>query len=288
VSASQSHELCEKLPEPCALRPKAGHSASTRQLSTWQRFGEPLGVVLIVSAIWELLTRSGILPSRDLPPTTAIAAAFVGDVQQSDVWYAVGATMGSWAIGFAAAIIVGVLVGLMLGRSLIGYLIAQPTLEFIRTIPSIAALPLLILLYGTGLELAMIMVFLGAVWPVIIQTMYGVRDVDPTAKDAGRAYGLNRGQLFIRIVLPSALPYIATGIRLGAVLGLILSVAASLLGGGQGIGYLIEIASYSSTPELVFARIALVGLMGLCITLVLTILESKVLFWHESQRKVFT
>jgi ABC-type nitrate/sulfonate/bicarbonate transport system permease component len=264
------------------LRSKAG-------LTWWQRIGEPALVVLCVIGAWELLTRTGVLPAQDLPPATVIGAAFIRDVQQFRVWEALGATLTAWAIGLAASIAVGIPAGLLLGSSRLSYLLFQPSLEFIRTIPSIAALPLLILLLGTrGYQLAAAMTFLGAVWPIMIQTMYGVRDVDPTTKDAGRAYGLGPVQLFTRIVLPSALPYIATGLRLGAIVGLLLSVAASLIAGGNGIGYLIINASFSGVPALVFARILLTGITGLAVTLILVAIESRLLFWHASHRRSAT
>lgn len=272
--------------------PAQGSSQGTRsklRLTRWQRIGEPTVAVLCVIGAWELLTRTGVLPAQDLPPATVIGAAFVGDIQELRVWEALGATLASWAMGLAAAIIVGIPAGLLLGSSQLTYLLFQPSLEFIRTIPSIAALPLLILLLGTrGRELAAAMTFLGAVWPIVIQTMYGVRDVDPTTMDAGRAYGLGRFQLFTRIVLPSALPYIATGLRLGAIVGLLLSVAASLIAGGTGIGFLIVNASFSNVPELVYARIVLTGIMGLGVTLMLVAIESRLLFWHSSHRQAET
>jgi ABC-type nitrate/sulfonate/bicarbonate transport system permease component len=118
--------------------------------------------------------------------------------------------------------------------------------------------------------------------------MYGVQDVDPATKDTGRAYGLRRTQLFTRIVLPSALPYITTGIRLAAVTGLLLSVASSLIAGGGGIGFMITNALFSGVPELAYARIVLTGIVGLVLTLLLTLLEVRVLFWHASVRKVLT
>jgi len=270
--------------------PVQGSSQESRsRLTWWQRTGEPAVAVLCVIGAWELLTRTGVLPAQDLPPATVIGAAFVGDVQQFRVWEALGATLASWAMGLAAAIIVGIPTGLLLGSSRLSYLLFQPSLEFVRTIPSIAALPILILLLGTGgRELAAAMTFLGAVWPIVIQTMYGVRDVDPTTMDAGRAYGLGRLQLFTRIVLPSALPYIATGLRLGAIVGLLLAVAASLIAGGTGIGFLIINASFSGVPALVYARIVLTGIMGLAVTLMLVAIESRLLFWHSSHRQAET
>lgn len=264
-------------------------AGSRTGLSVWQRFGEPAAVVFCVIGAWEVLTRTGILPAEDLPPATVVGAAFLADIQQARVWEALGATLTSWAVGVGAAVAIGIPMGLLLGSSRLSYRLFQPSLEFVRTIPSIAALPLLILLLGTkGYQLPAAMAFLGAVWPIMIQTMYGVRDVDPTTKDAGRAYGLSRFQLFARIVLPSAFPYIATGLRLGAILGLLLAVAASLIAGGEGIGFLIVNASFSGVPALVYARILLTGIMGLGVTLLLVAMESKLLFWHASRRQTVT
>jgi NitT/TauT family transport system permease protein len=244
--------------------------------------------VLALLLVWELLVRAGVLSSRSLPPPTAIAAAFAEDVREPALWLALYSTLWSWAIGLLAVIVVGVPVGLLLGTSRFAYRATQPSFEFVRTIPSIAALPLLILIFGTGSRLAAVMVFLGSVWPVLIQTMYGVQDVDPATKDTGRAYGLSPTRLFTHIVVPSALPYIATGVRLAAVMGLLLSVASSLIAGGGGIGFLITNASFSGVPELAYARIVLTGIVGLLLTLLLTLLESRFLFWHASEQTVVT
>jgi ABC-type nitrate/sulfonate/bicarbonate transport system permease component len=247
--------------------------------------GEPTAVIICLAVVWEVLTRAEVLPSRDLPPVTAIAAALAGDLQEPRLWSAVAATLLAWAIGISGAVLIGVPIGLSLGSQKLLYLTCQPSLEFIRTIPSVAALPLLILFFGSrGPALPATMAFLAAVWPIVIQTMYGVRDVDPTTKDTGRAYGLGRFQLFQRVVVPSALPYVATGVRLGTVLGLLLAVASSLIAGGEGLGFLIVSASFSGVPELVYARILLAGLIGLLVTGVLLFVESRVLFWHSSHR----
>jgi ABC-type nitrate/sulfonate/bicarbonate transport system permease component len=182
-------------------------------------------------------------------------------------------------------IIVGVPIGMLLGLSRFAYRATQPTLEFIRTVPSIAGLPLLILLLGISFRLAVVMVIAGAVWPVVIQAMYGVRDVDPVAKQVGRAYGLSRPQVVVRIVLPSSLPYVATGIRLASLIALLLSVSASLLAGGQGIGYLIVQAMDADQPALMYARILLLGIVGLLISLAVSAMEKRLLFWHASHQR---
>lgn len=256
-----------------------------RRLGRWQ---EPLLVAILVVGAGEALIRGGVITSSQLPPPSMIAQAFFEDIQHAEVWEALESTMLAWAIGLAGVIVIGVPLGMALGLNKTVYGSTQPTFEFVRTVPSIAALPLLILILGISMRLAAVMVFAGALWPVLIQTMYGVQDVDPAAKDVGRAYGLGRVRLFAKIVLPSSFPYIATGIRLAAVIGLLLSVSASLLAGGEGIGYLITKAMYSNNPGLIYARIVLTGLAGLLVSLSVTYMEKKLLFWHPSQRKVLT
>ena len=266
-------------------------AAGSKKRAWWRRLGrwqEPLLVAIAVLAAGEGLIRGGVITSSQLPPPTEIARAFFTDVQHAEVWQALGSTMLAWVIGLAGVIIIGVPVGMALGLNRAVYGSTQPMFEFVRTVPSIAALPLLILILGISMKLAVVMVLAGALWPVLIQTMYGVQDVDPAAKDVGRAYGLGRLRLFTKIVLPSSFPYIATGIRLAAVIGLLLSVSASLLAGGQGIGYLITKAMYSNNPSLIYSRIVLIGLAGLVVSLSVTYMEKKLLFWHPSQRKVLT
>lgn len=249
---------------------------------------DPYLAVGAALGLWELLTRTGILPVQDIPPVSSIFIALFADIQKLQIWSNLGITLISWSVGVLAATMVGIPCGLFLGTSKLGYLIFQPTLEFVRTIPSIAAIPLLILILGIGMKLTIMMVFVGALWPMLIQTMYGVRDIDPIAKSVGRVYGLSKFRIFTKIIIPATLPYIATGMRLAATMGLILAVSASLIAGGSGIGYLIFVASFSSEPTLVYSRIILVGLFGLLVTLSLTKIEAKYLFWYEAYRETHT
>jgi ABC-type nitrate/sulfonate/bicarbonate transport system permease component len=181
-----------------------------------RRFGEPFLVVVVILAIFEVLVRSGVIDSHALPAPTTIVASFFDDIQHGAVWSALGGTLLAWVVGMLGVIVIGVPLGMLLGLNRTVYSATQPTFEFIRTVPSIAALPLLILLFGISARLAELMVFVGAIWPVLIQAMYGVQDVDPAAKDLGRAYGLGRLRLFFQIVLPSSLPYVIIGLRFAA------------------------------------------------------------------------
>jgi ABC-type nitrate/sulfonate/bicarbonate transport system permease component len=259
-----------------------------KQSSKWSNVAEPLLVVLLFLAVWEIASRTGLVSTRDVPPISTILATMVLDLQTPQLWHGVGVTMGAWALGLAVVVVVAVPIGIVLGTSHIAYRSTYLTLEFFRTIPSIAALPILVFLYGTGFQLTLVLVIITAIWPLLIQTTHGVHDVDPVMKDMGRVYGLNRFRQFTQIVLPSAAPYLGTGLRLSGTLALILSIAASLVAGGEGLGELIVSAAESARMPLMYSRVLLAGLIGLIVTSLLLALESRLLHWHPSHRKTST
>lgn len=242
--------------------------------------------MVVFGLAWELVSRSNVLPREYVPPISEILIQLTVELQKPVVWLAIKDTTTAWATGLALVLLIGIPTGLALGSSRLAYRLSNVSVEYLRTIPSIAAIPLLILIYGSGQQLSITMVVFGAIWPVIIQTMYGVQDVDPVAKEMARAYGLGTAQQFLRVVLPGASAYIATGIRLAAVMSLILAVSASLLAGGRGLGALIASASASAATTSMFARTLLAGFLGLAVTLLFTHLERRLLHWHPSQRAV--
>jgi ABC-type nitrate/sulfonate/bicarbonate transport system permease component len=246
---------------------------------------EPALVTLAFVALWELFSRSGAVSSHDFPPATDIAQAFVKDIQHRAVWTGIGESMKAWAIGLAIVVVVGVPMGLLLGLSRFAYAAVRPTLDLVRTVPSIAGLPILLFIYGIGLKLNVSLVLIAAIWPILIQTMYGAHDVDPVARDTARVYGLSRGRAFFKVVLPGALPYIVTGLRLSAVIALLVAVAASLIVGGEGLGAQIDVAQRNDLTELMYARIVMTSLLGLAVTFTLLRAERRVLRWHPSQRE---
>ena len=139
--------------------------------------------------------------------------------------------------------------------------------DFLRPIPSIALLPLLILLFGITVDLKVFMAALGAFFPLFFQTMYGVQDVDPVARDTASAYRLNRFFRFVFVDLPGATPYIATGLRISASVSLVVCVATELIVGVPGLGAGIFKAQYAGQLAQMYALIVSTGLIGLLIAI---------------------
>ncbi|MEQ3553773.1 ABC transporter permease subunit [Pseudonocardia nematodicida] len=246
---------------------------------------EPALVVVAVILVWEVCTRTGILPGQDFPPATEIGAALLADLRGADLWNGIASSMSAWALGMALVTAVGVPVGMLLGASELSYRASYLTLEFVRTLPAIAALPLLLFIYGIGQQLTVVIVVLAALWPLLIQSMYGMRDVDPVAVATARVYGIGRARRFVLVDVPSCLPYIATGMRLSGTFALIFAIATSLIVGGQGLGAEMARAASIGDRPLLYARVLVTGLIGLAVTAALVGIERRALRWHVSQRE---
>jgi ABC-type nitrate/sulfonate/bicarbonate transport system permease component len=159
-------------------------------------------------------------------------------------------------------------------------------IEFLRPIPSAALIPLLFLTLGSTLQSEVFLATFGAFWPLLVQTIYGVRDVDPVTIDTGLSFRLGRFERLYRITLPSAFPYIWTGLRISSTVALILAFTAELFMGTGGLGQRMNVVESFGLTDQVYALALAVGFLGIGIHLVLSALERRVLRWHPSQRSL--
>jgi len=197
----------------------------------------------------------------------------------------VGQTLEGWALGLGLAALAAVPLGILIGSSRLLYRALRVLIEFMRPIPSVALIPLAVLVYGTGLKTKLFLVVFASFWPLLFQAIYGVQDVDPIAQDTARAFGFGRSERLVRITLPSAAPYIATGLRLSSSVALILAVTAELVVGAPGIGKTINAAREGGDYALTYALIVVGGGLGLSLNALFLALESRLLVWHPSQRR---
>jgi len=248
----------------------------------------PLAAVLLLLALWELVVRSGIVSETSIPPATGALGELFNLFGDSAFWAAVGQTLEGWALGLGIAIALGIPLGLLIGSSRWAYRALRAPIEFLRPIPSVALIPLAVLIYGQGLESKVFLVAFASFWPLLIQTIYGVQDVDPVATDTARSFGLGRLERMWRITVPSAVPYIATGIRISSAVALILAVTAELVIGAAGLGREINVARSGGDLNSMYALIVATGLVGWALNLATTAGERRVLHWHPSQRGVAT
>ncbi|OHV32335.1 MULTISPECIES: ABC transporter permease [Pseudofrankia] len=240
-----------------------------------------LGLLVIV-AVLEILPRSGLVDRDYLPPFTSMAAALGGLVQERDFWVAVGETIRGWAAGLALAMLIGVAGGLVIGSVPLLRQLTASTIEFLRPIPSVALIPLVVLLYGSQPRSALVLVVYAATWQVLVQVLYGVADIDPVARDTARSYRFSRLSVARSVVWPTTLPYVLTGFRLAAAVALILEVTAELVIGVPGLGQSIGVAQSSGAVADTYALVIVVGLLGVLVNLAARAVERPALSWHPS------
>ncbi|ELS58018.1 ABC transporter permease [Streptomyces viridochromogenes] len=235
-------------------------------------------------ALGEAAPRLGLVKEAYFPPTSRIAEALADEVGDSTFWQALGDTLTGWALGLAIAVCAGVVAGVVV--SIVPYLreATASTIEFLRPIPSVALIPLAVLLYGTELRSVLLLVVYAAFWQVLIQTLYGVQDVDPVAEETARSYGLGTWARVRHVLWPTALPYVMTGVRLAAAVALILAITAELVIGAPGLGQQIAVAQTSQAVPEMYALIVVAGLLGLLINVGARAVERRALAWHQSVR----
>lgn len=227
---------------------------------------------------------TGRLDPVTFPTTTAIVNASAGLLVHMRFWAGLGHTAEAWALGLLIATALAIPSGMVIGNSKFLFASTRVVVDFLRPIPVVALLPLALLVFGTTLKMKLLLITFGAFWPLLIQVMYGARDVDPVVADTARAFRLSRARRFIFVVLPSAAPFVATGMRLAATGAFVVAIISELVAGGPGLGLLMfesdNALRYADTYALVF----IAGLLGLGLNFGLGRLERLALRWHPSHR----
>lgn len=245
-----------------------------------------LGTVGVVGllVLWEAAARLDLVDARYLPPPTEVAGEFVHQLASASFWTALGLTMRTWIIGLAIVTVAGVVLGFVIGLSPFLRRYTTSTIEFLRPIPSVALIPLAVLVFGVRVESALLLIVYACFWQMLIQMLYGVSDIDPVAVDTARTFGLGWFARIRYVVWPSALPYLMTGLRLSATIALVLAITAELVIGVPGLGTAITLAQNGARVTTVYALTVATGVLGLVINLLMRAAETRILAWHSSVR----
>ena len=269
-------------PGPPATRPAEASRAGGRRGRDW---GLPLLGVAAAILAFEVAARVGLVDRRFLPPSSEMFGALFEQLSDGSLWEPVGQTLQGWALGLGTALLVALPLGILIGSVFLLFMSTRTIVEFLRPVPSVALIPLAVLVFGAGIESKWFLAAFAATWPILLQTLYGVRDVDPVGLETARSFGVKTPERLLRVVLPSALPYIVTGVRISSAVALILSVTAELVLGAPGLGQQINIARQSGAVESMYALIIVTGLIGWVLNIALSAAERRLLHWHASQRE---
>jgi ABC-type nitrate/sulfonate/bicarbonate transport system permease component len=236
------------------------------------------------AAVLELAPRLGLVSPRYLPPFSTIAVALATEIQQPNFWAALAFTMRSWAIGLTISVLAGAGLGILIGSSAWLQAVTHSTIEFLRPIPSVALIPVAILLFGTTLQSNLVLVIYASFWQVLVQVLSGVQDVDPVARETAQSYRFGHWALIRHVIWPTTLPYLMTGIRLAASVALILAITAELTIGTPGLGKELALAQSGGAVAVMYAYLIVMGLIGVGVNLAARGLERSIMPWHPSLR----
>lgn len=277
ISAARSPSTAGRSLPGFGFRSAAGHARAIR----WAQGLTGVVAFLVIAELIGLL-----IPQTELPLMSTVLARAAGLVGNGRFLADVAATLEAWAVGLLVTVIVGVPLGLVLG-SLPGVRFAtRAIVEFLRPIPSVGLILLVSLVVGPGLRMTVTLIVYGGIWPVLYNVIAGLDDVDPVAKDTLRAFGFGRLAVMRLVSLPSAAPFILTGIRIASSVALILDIGAGYVTGrinGPGIGAFISDAnSGAGNTPLVLAATVWAGFLGLALNALLVWAGNKLLPWHRA------
>jgi len=262
-------------------------TASRPRRSYWQRNENwLLGTLsmLVFLALWELVVSAGLVnPLFTSSPSRIVVAAI--EMFADESFYAhleVSAT--EFFSGFALAIVIGVPLGILMGWYSRVNAILEPFVSALYATPRIALLPLVVIWFGIGIASKVAIVFLGAIFPILVNMITGVRTVEADFVKVARSFGATDRQMFLTVVLPSAVPMLLTGLRLGLGHALVGIVVGEMYGATQGLGYLIAVAGARFQTDRVMVGIILIAALGVALTELLRAIERRFERWRPVRR----
>ncbi len=237
-------------------------------------------VGLIFVLVWYVIVRARLVSPVFLPGPERTFDALVYGLTEGNLLANTFATVERMAYGWFLASLVGVILGALIGVSRTAQAYLEPTLEFLRPLPASAMMPVAIALLGLTDAMVLAVIAFGALWPMLLATVHGFAAVEPRLYQVSRALGLSRREVIWKIALPSAMPDILAGMRVGLTIALILTVVGEMLASRPGLGQAILLAARSYQSADLYAGVILLGAIGYVSAMALTMVEQKLLRWR--------
>ncbi|RBY94747.1 ABC transporter permease [Blastococcus sp. TBT05-19] len=215
------------------------------------------------------------------PPLSVIGGNFADDWLFERVPTDLLPSLARMLAGYAIAVAIGVVAGMVLGSLRTLAIALDPVLQFLRALPPPTLIPVSLLVFGAGDSAKIFLIALGALWPVLLNTVDGVRGVDPTVLDMARSYRIPARARLLRVVLPAALPRIFAGARTALAIAIILMVVSELVGASNGVGHTVQLAQRGFNIPEMWAGTVLLGLVGFAFNALFVAVERRALGWHH-------
>ncbi len=272
---------------PSALAPSGpqrrpgGATAILRRLAGGRASGFALIAALLV--LWQVSAERWV-GSENWPPLTAIAQAFLDGLRSGESAEVFGSSLYRLGIGYGIGAAAAMLVGLLMATVRIVHRALEPLVELLRPIPIPAIVPPLILLLGLDDKLKIFIVAFSTFFPVLVNTVQGVRAIDPVPLAVARTFRHSRLRTLLRVVLPASLPYVMAGLRISLALALIVTVVAEMIAGSAGIGYYIVTMQYAMRAADMYAAIFVLAAIGYLLNRAFLLAERRLLRWYRTDK----
>lgn len=238
--------------------------------------------VALLLGVWEAAPRLGIVSRVFLPPFSKVMVAWWTILRDGQLQADFDASIVRILIGFGLAVVIAVPLGLLIAWYRPVQELLNPVLEIFRNTASLALLPVLVLILGIGQTSKIVLVVYASTWPILLNTISGVREVDPLLIKAARSMGLSSVRMFQKVVLPAAVPTIFTGIRLAGSHAVLVIIAAELVGASSGLGFLVTYAQQNFQIPTMYAAVITISALGLVFNKVLVTIERRVCRWRPA------
>jgi sulfonate transport system permease protein len=251
-------------------------------VAAWRRALLPWLLPFALIGLWQFLSATGVISTDIVPAPSAVWQAGRQLAERGELQWDILVSLRRVAIGFGAGASAGLLVGIIVGLSELAHDVVDRSLQMVRTIPHLALVPLMILWFGIGEDPRVLLVAMGSLFPVYINTVGGIRNVDPKLLELGRSYGLGGAGLVWSIILPAALQPILVGIRYALGVAWLTLVVGETIASRDGIGYLVQNARELLRIDIIVLAIALYAIAGWLADLLVRVVEHRLLRWHPN------
>jgi ABC-type nitrate/sulfonate/bicarbonate transport system permease component len=275
--------ISQSAPVSMTGKPAGWFSRGKRFLQDQEGSWLALAAALVFLVIWELIVDLGWVKPLFISSPSRIFQAGLW-LFGHGLWKDIGISAGEFALGLSMAVVVGIPMGIALGWYHYLYNSLDLFISALNATPRVALLPLIILWLGIGVKSTVALVFLGALFPVLINVTTGVRSIDDTLVRCARSFGANEGQVFLTIALPGSIPFIIAGLRLAVGRALVGIVVGEMVASNAGIGHMITLAGASFQTDRVFVGILLIATFGYLLSSLLQRLETRFDAWRGKVR----
>jgi sulfonate transport system permease protein len=245
----------------------------------------PLLLPVSIVLAWQAASSLGLIGNRLMPAPLDVVRAFWDKASSGELAVNIAVSAQRALSGLFVGGSIGFLLGLANGISGLSYRLTDTTLQMIRTIPNLALIPLVILWFGIGEEAKLFLTSIGVFFPIYLNTLHGVRTVDPQLVEMGRVYGMNGWTLFWKVIFPGALPSIFVGLRFSLGIMWLTLIVAETMAASSGIGHMANSAREFMMTDVVVLALVIYALLGKLADATARFLESRTLQWHPAFQK---